>query len=240
MARRTARAGAAGLALAGALALAACSSGGSGGTDTGAAPSSAAAGGAVEVDAHQGDLGTYLTDSKGNTLYLFVADPAGKSTCSGSCAAAWPPLVASGKPTAGDGVDAAKLTTIMRDDGSEQVAYDGHALYYFVKDTSAGATTGQGVDGFGALWWVVAPSGSAITSTARPRTSRRRAMRTSVSSASMRLRTIRFVEHAVRHGRPRRTCEWSPGQRGNGACSHDRPGGVAADRMLGTSPTPPQ
>ncbi|WP_284292582.1 COG4315 family predicted lipoprotein [Luteimicrobium album] len=170
MGRRTARAGAVGLALAGALALAACSSGdsgGSGGGGTDPAPSTAAgSGGAVEVEAHQGDLGTYLTDSKGNTLYLFVADPAGKSTCSGSCAAAWPPLVASGKPTAGDGVDAAKLTTIMRDDGSEQVAYDGHALYYFVKDTSAGATTGQGVDGFGALWWVVAPSGSAITSMA--------------------------------------------------------------------------
>ncbi|GAA4849407.1 hypothetical protein GCM10023221_30990 [Luteimicrobium xylanilyticum] len=142
-------------------------SGGSGGGDTGAAPSAApASGGAVEVDAHQGALGTYLTDGKGNTLYLFVADPAGKSTCSGSCAAAWPPVVASGKPTAGDGVDAAKLTTIKRDDGSEQVAYDGHALYYFVKDTSAGATTGQGVDGFGAPWWVVAPSGSAITTAA--------------------------------------------------------------------------
>jgi len=170
MARRTVRTGAVGLAFAGALALAACSSGdsgGSGGGDTGAAPSAArASGGAVEVDVHQGALGTYLTDSKGDTLYLFVADKDGKSACSGSCAAAWPPLVASGKPTAGDGVDAAKLTTITRDDGSEQVAYDGHPLYYFVKDTSAGATTGQGVDGFGALWWVVAPSGSAITSTA--------------------------------------------------------------------------
>jgi len=119
----------------------------------------------VEVDEHTGALGTYLTDSKGNTLYLFVADPSGKSTCSGSCAAAWPPLTATGDVKAGSGVDAAKLTTVARSDGGKQVAYDGHPLYYFVKDTSAGATTGQGVDGFGALWWVVAPSGSAITAT---------------------------------------------------------------------------
>jgi predicted lipoprotein with Yx(FWY)xxD motif len=161
-----------GLALAGALTLAACSSSGGGGS--GSAPSPASTGGAMatgsanEVDAHQGALGTYLTDGQGNTLYLFVADPSGKSTCNGSCAAAWPPFAAKGTAKAGSGVDSAKLTTITRDDGSKQVAYDGHALYYFVQDTSAGATTGQGVNGFGALWWVVAPSGSAITSTAAP------------------------------------------------------------------------
>jgi predicted lipoprotein with Yx(FWY)xxD motif len=166
------RSGVVGLALAGALTLAACSSGGgSGGTSGGMGTGTGSAGtggmstgGSVEVDAHQGSLGTYLTDSKGNTLYLFVADPSGKSTCNGSCAAAWPPLVAQGTPKAGSGVDAGKLTSVTRDDGSKQVAYDGHPLYYFVQDESAGDTAGQGVDGFGALWWVVAPSGSAITS----------------------------------------------------------------------------
>ncbi|MFC8732498.1 hypothetical protein ACFT5B_08565 [Luteimicrobium sp. NPDC057192] len=172
--RTVVRSGVVGVAIAGALALAACSSGGgsggstagSGGGTTSTGAGAMAAGSAVEVDAHQGALGTYLTDSKGNTLYLFVKDPSGKSTCDGSCASAWPPLTAQGAPKAGSGVDAAKLTTITRDDGSKQVAYDGHALYYFVQDRSAGDTTGQGVDGFGALWWVVAPSGSAVTSIA--------------------------------------------------------------------------
>jgi predicted lipoprotein with Yx(FWY)xxD motif len=54
----------------------------------------------------------------------------------------------------------------MRADGTEQVTYDGHPLYYFIADGSAGSTTGQGNDGFGAKWWLVAPSGSAITATA--------------------------------------------------------------------------
>ncbi|MGC5168831.1 COG4315 family predicted lipoprotein [Luteimicrobium sp. DT211] len=171
--RGAVRAGAVGVALAGALTLAACGGGGgSGGSTTGGpAPVTSGGGmasgrGASEVEVHQGSLGSYLTDSQGNTLYLFAKDPTGKSSCSGSCAAAWPPFTAQGKAEAGSGIDGAKLTTITRDDGSKQVAYDGHALYYFVKDAKAGDTTGQGVDGFGALWWVVAPSGSAITSMA--------------------------------------------------------------------------
>ena len=51
----------------------------------------------------------------------------------------------------------------MRSDGTEQVTYKGHPLYYFVADTSAGSTKGQGSDSFGAKWWLIAPSGSAIT-----------------------------------------------------------------------------
>jgi len=63
-------------------------------------------------------------------------------------------------------VNASDLGTIMRSDGSEQVTYKGHPLYYFVADTSAGSTKGQGSDGFGAKWWLIAPSGAAITASA--------------------------------------------------------------------------
>jgi predicted lipoprotein with Yx(FWY)xxD motif len=93
-----------------------------------------------------------------------VADAMNKSSCSSACAQLWPPVTASGKPTASAGVSAADLGTIKRSDGSEQVTYKGHPLYYYAPDKSAGSTTGQGTNSFGAKWWLVAPSGSAITS----------------------------------------------------------------------------
>ncbi|MEU8002239.1 hypothetical protein AB0B66_13835 [Catellatospora sp. NPDC049111] len=117
----------------------------------------------VTVQTKQGPMGTYLTDGQGRSLYLFAADTAGTSTCEGTCAAAWPPLVTTGAPQAGSGVSADKLKTVARPDGSMQVVYDNHPLYYFVKDAKAGDTNGQGLDAFGALWWLVAPAGSAIT-----------------------------------------------------------------------------
>src|SRR5262249_31133320 len=102
-------------------------------------------------------------DGTGRTLYLWVADTSSKSVCSGTCAQAWPPLTTTGSPTAGSGVTSSDLGTSARSDGTMQVTYAGHPLYYFVQDTSAGQMTGQGSNGFGAKWWIVAPNGSAIT-----------------------------------------------------------------------------
>jgi predicted lipoprotein with Yx(FWY)xxD motif len=121
-----------------------------------------AAAGAATVMTKTGPDGTYLVDGTGKSLYLFVIDTNGKSMCSGACAQAWPPLITTGQPTAGPGVTASKLTTITRSDGSTQVAYAGHPLYYFEGDTSAGMTTGQGINNFGGLWWLVSPAGTAI------------------------------------------------------------------------------
>jgi predicted lipoprotein with Yx(FWY)xxD motif len=90
-----------------------------------------------------------------------VADSGGKSACAGACAQAWPPL--EGSATAGTGVNSSDLGTTTRSDGSKQVTYKGHPLYYFIADKSAGSTTGQGNNSFGAKWWLVAPSGVAIT-----------------------------------------------------------------------------
>jgi predicted lipoprotein with Yx(FWY)xxD motif len=96
----------------------------------------------------------------GRTLYLFEADKSPKSTCSGACAAAWPPLTTSGSATAGSGIKSAKLTTSKRSDGKLQVVYAGHPLYYYAGDTKAGQTKGQGLDQFGAEWYTLAPSGA--------------------------------------------------------------------------------
>jgi predicted lipoprotein with Yx(FWY)xxD motif len=117
-----------------------------------------------EIGTTKGSPGTYLTADDGRAIYLWVADTGTKSVCSGACAQAWPPVETKGKPTAGAGVDASKLGTTTRSDGTEQVTYNGHPLYYFIADKSAGQLTGQGSNSFGAKWWLVAPSGDAITS----------------------------------------------------------------------------
>jgi predicted lipoprotein with Yx(FWY)xxD motif len=163
-----------------ALVLAACgggSSSSSGSSNTGApsgygsgygkptqpapAPATSAA---STISTKKNALGTILVDGKGRTLYLWKADTSDKSTCSGACAQTWPPLVATGMPKAGAGVDASLLGTTKRADGSSEVTYAGHPLYYFAGDTAPGQAAGQGNNGFGALWWVVKPDGQALTS----------------------------------------------------------------------------
>jgi predicted lipoprotein with Yx(FWY)xxD motif len=143
--------------------LAAACSGGSGGNPYGAGPT--ASGGArpaAVVDVRASALGRTLVDGQGRTLYLFEADQAGKSVCNGGCAVAWPPYVGGGTPTAGAGVTGSLLGTTARGDGGTQVTYSGHPLYYYVGDLKPGDDAGQGLDQFGAKWYVLGPDGSKI------------------------------------------------------------------------------
>jgi predicted lipoprotein with Yx(FWY)xxD motif len=107
-------------------------------------------------------FGRILVDSKGITLYDFVQDKGTTSTCYGACAALWPPLLTTGKPIAGPGVRASLLGTTKRKGGELEVTYGGHPLYYFVTDRKPGQTTGQGINQFGAPWWVISPAGKEI------------------------------------------------------------------------------
>ena len=144
-----------------ALAVAGC--GGSNNSTASSNPPKTASGGSATVGVENGNLGKILFDSKGDTLYLFKKDSGTKSACTGACASAWPPLRASGKPTAGSGVNASMLGTTPRSDGNPQVTYNGHPLYTFTGDQNPGDTSGQGVSAFGALWYVVSPAGNQIT-----------------------------------------------------------------------------
>jgi predicted lipoprotein with Yx(FWY)xxD motif len=144
-----------------ALAVAGC--GGSNNSTASSSPPKTASGGSATVGVENGNLGKILFDSKGDTLYLFKKDSGTKSACTGACASAWPPLRASGKPTAGSGVNASMLGTTPRSDGNPQVTYNGHPLYTFTGDQNPGDTSGQGVSAFGALWYVVSPAGNQIT-----------------------------------------------------------------------------
>jgi predicted lipoprotein with Yx(FWY)xxD motif len=113
---------------------------------------------------HASKLGTILAAGpKHLTVYLFEADTASKSNCTGKCAVVWPPVVgtaiASGKARAGD------LGTITRPGGITQVTYKGHPLYYFINDKDNGDAYGAGIVSFGAKWYSLMPSGNKVDNT---------------------------------------------------------------------------
>jgi predicted lipoprotein with Yx(FWY)xxD motif len=108
-------------------------------------------------------LGEILVGPSGRTVYLFLADSGTSSNCnSASCVQNWPPVLTKGAPQAGPGVSASLLGTTTRKDGTTEVTYAGHPLYYFIADQQAGQVSGQGIDAFGAPWYVVSPSGMQI------------------------------------------------------------------------------
>ena len=152
------------LAAAAAVPLVALAMAGCGGSNDGSTAKASAAGRSTgTVSVASTGLGKVLVDSHGRTLYLFEKDSGTKSACSGACATEWPPLRSSGKPTVGSGATASAIGTTQRSDGKPQVTYTGHPLYDFQGDSNAGDTNGQGVNAFGGLWYVVSPSGDAIT-----------------------------------------------------------------------------
>ena len=110
----------------------------------GGAPNSA---GVTVGSASSADFGTVLTGPNGLTLYTHAGDSSTSSTCTGACAATWPPLAATGQPIAGPGVTG-QLGTATRPDGTSQVTYGGLPLYYWEGDTKAGDVTGNGLEGF--------------------------------------------------------------------------------------------
>ena len=140
---------------------------GTGGSGSGAGQAKAAptktASGAPTVALAPSKFGQILVDSHGRTLYDFVADKTSKSTCYGACASLWPPLTVTGTPKAGPQIRGSLLGTTKRTDGSTEVTYNGHPLYYYAGDTKPGDTTGQDINQFGALWYVLTRNGTEVT-----------------------------------------------------------------------------
>jgi len=142
--------------------VAGCGSSSSSSSSNTATKASSAAKGAVAVDLGTTKAGKVLVGPNGRAVYLFEKDKGTTSECSGACAKAWPPLTTSAKPTAGTGVTASMLGITKRADGTEQVTYNGHPLYYFEGDKKSGTIAGQGLDAFGAEWYVVGATGSKV------------------------------------------------------------------------------
>src|SRR5207244_12838965 len=117
---------------------------------------------AATLTAHSSRYGKILFDGRGRVLYLFARDRGGRSSCSGACAKAWPPFLTKSAPRTLAGVNAKLLGTTRRSDGTLQVTYAKHPLYYFKEDTKPGQIKCQNVSNFGGLWLVVAPSGKPV------------------------------------------------------------------------------
>ena len=108
-------------------------------------------------------LGKILVNGSSQTLYLFEKDKNGKSACSGACATNWPPLLTKGKPKASGSVKASML-------GHDQALGRHHAgdlqqapaLPFKGDANKVGATKGEGLDAFGAEWYVVGTNGKKI------------------------------------------------------------------------------
>ncbi|MBX6386726.1 MAG: hypothetical protein IRZ07_27740 [Microbispora sp.] len=115
--------------------------------------------GPARIDAAPTSLGSVLVGVEGRTVYLFTKDKGGTSACTQACAAAWPPVLTVGAPQAGTGVRANLLGTIHREDGTTQVTYNKHPLYYYAKDQKAGDVLGHALKDFGGEWYAVTPEG---------------------------------------------------------------------------------
>ncbi|GIE99312.1 hypothetical protein [Paractinoplanes rishiriensis] len=114
----------------------------------------------VELNAVENEqIGTYVTDGAGRTLYRFDKDKANppKSNCNGDCAKAWPPLlIKSPGKIYPKGIDPKLIGYVERKDGTCQVTIDGWPVYYFISDNEPGDLNGQGVNG---AWFAIAPNG---------------------------------------------------------------------------------
>jgi predicted lipoprotein with Yx(FWY)xxD motif len=124
-----------------------------------AAPAAASVG--TLVLAGDGD-NRYLTDNAGRAVYILEGDDTG-TRCIGDCLRSWP-VVGGGAPVAGvPEIDGALIGTTTRADGTAQVTYAGHPLYYFSDDTEVGVTNGRDVNDTWGHWYLVQPSGQVLT-----------------------------------------------------------------------------
>jgi predicted lipoprotein with Yx(FWY)xxD motif len=119
-----------------------------------AAPAMSAAPPTVTV--RPSPFGRVLFDGRGFALYAFTADRAGRSSCTGACAKAWPPYTVRKRPTG------RLLGATRRVDGSLQVTYAGRPLYYYTGDRTRGQILCQNVREFGGLWLVLRADGRLV------------------------------------------------------------------------------
>ena len=129
-------------------------------TATQTAQQAAAIGTTIKTSDSQ--YGQVLFDGDDRAIYYFDKESGSKSECYGGCAEAWPPVLTEGDPQAGSGAQAGMLETTQRDDGTTQVTYDGHPLYYYVDDPK-GEVACHNISEFGGLWLAVQGNGQPVS-----------------------------------------------------------------------------
>lgn len=105
------------------------------------------------------EFGKVIFDSNGNVVYTFGRDKTTTSTCYGVCAAAWPPVLTKGAARVGSGLNASLLGTTKRKDGSLQVTYNHHPLYFYSAD-KRGKIMCQHAVMHGGIWLVLKANGT--------------------------------------------------------------------------------
>lgn len=131
-------------------------------TSTSTAPATTATtttGPAIMLKTESGGYGVWLTDQTGRTLYVLTSDKGSTSGCYGACATAWPPLLTTGPVVSSGVVVSRDLGTAKRTDGTVQVTYAGHPLYYFARENGPDQVKGLGAQG---VFFLLAPNGSII------------------------------------------------------------------------------
>ncbi len=113
----------------------------------------------VVITTGDSEFGTMLFNDKKQAIYIWELEESTKAECYGDCAEAWPPVLTEGTPRATGSVSNNLLGTTKRTDGSTQVTYNGHPLYYYAHE-EAGEIKCHNVSTHGGLWWVIQPSGS--------------------------------------------------------------------------------
>jgi len=108
---------------------------------------------------HKSEFGKVIFDSNGNVVYMFGRDKTATSTCYGICAKAWPPLLTKSTPSVGTGLNANLLGTTKRKDGSLQVTYNHHPLYFYSADMH-GKIMCQHAVMHGGIWLVLKANGT--------------------------------------------------------------------------------
>jgi predicted lipoprotein with Yx(FWY)xxD motif len=139
------------------------------------------------------DLGNFLTDAKGMTLYYYDKDTKGVSNCVGKCLENWPAYYAA-QVSVPAGLKDEDFGSIKRSDGAMQTTYKGFPLYYWVKDQKRGDTTGQNV---GKVWFVVDPlkfDGTAASKAAAAQPAAPAAEKPAAKTYTINIENFKFTE----------------------------------------------
>lgn len=113
----------------------------------------------TELEVRDSEFGPMLFDGRGQAIYLFDVETSARARCYDDCAVAWPPVTTEGEPVAGTGVDQALLGSTERRDGTLQVTYGGHPLYFYAHE-APGEVKCHDVFLNGGNWYVVRPDGT--------------------------------------------------------------------------------
>lgn len=113
------------------------------------------------ITTSESQFGPILFNEKQQAIYIWEPEESSNAECYGDCAEMWPPVLTEGGPQATGGVNGDLLGTTKRSDGSTQVTYAGHPLYYYAHE-GPGEVKCHNVATHGGLWWVIQPNGSRV------------------------------------------------------------------------------